>query len=171
VVHFERHVGTAAVETAAPVGGEHSRPDADVRAAAVATVTGDCQGRVQGDRVAYMDSAAVRAGGIAAATVLLVGALVLAKPTPSHAAQRCGSIIVPSYEVRIKKGDISCSNARRIMKHYLDNFPSDPRGWRCKREPAFENPILLPGRLATCGRKSDNDKVILVGTQAPGPEE
>lgn len=112
-------------------------------------------------------------GRIAAVALAPLAAcvLMLIAPPPSHASKKCGSIIVPSYEVRVKKGDIGCSNARKVMKKYMNDYPSDPRGWRCKPERAFHNPLLLPGRLATCGKKNANDKVLLVGTQAPGPNE
>lgn len=79
----------------------------------------------------------------------------------------------PRFVVKVVKGDVGCSNARRALRGFLDNvyasnppcYPgkcrsASPRSWRCQ----LENKQLTeePGRTAKCKRRRDGSVGVLI---------
>lgn len=95
------------------------------------------------------------------------------------AGDRCSDL--PRFYVKVLKGAANCSNARRVLRRFMDNvyassppcYPGkcrnqSPGRWRCE----LENTQLTeePGRTARCKRVSDGSVAVLIfrGESATG---
>lgn len=94
----------------------------------------------------------------------------------ARAAGKCGELI-SNYKVKVKKGDISCTNARRVMRQFSDNIAggqcdqppecsdASPSGWKCKN--LRDKPGEYPGPVLKCQRDRDGVTVLVVYTGPP----
>lgn len=118
-----------------------------------------------------------RVKSISAILVLTLMAVILVAVGSSdsaHAAGKCGELI-SNYKVKIKKGDIGCTNARRVMRQFSNNIANgqcdqppecsdaSPSGWNCKN--LRDKPGEYPGPVLKCQR--DGTTVLLVYTGPP----
>lgn len=114
------------------------------------------------------------AGLIALLSAVALVLIAFSAGDSAQAAGTCGELI-SNYKVKIKKGDIGCTNARRVMRQFSNNIANgqcdqppecsdaSPSGWNCKN--LRDKPGEYPGPVLKCQR--DGTTVLLVYTGPP----